>query len=145
MGMFDRTLVCPPFGRLTAQGQSSIWEGTIKLEHLGADFELRVHGQRAGPLPEQAVAFKHLLANVERLRSQAASALVSYLLRSGVVPRGVELSDTNLWRYLQPCWIEVHDGADARACTITFATPWDSVGVSIDVVDGELDDVHSEG
>lgn len=145
MGMFDRHLDCPPFGRLVAQGQGSVWEGTIDLPHLGAAFELRVHGRREGPMPEQAAAFERLLANAAHIRAQATPALVAYLLECEVVPEEVALCEADLWLHLQPCWIEVHGGADANACTINYGIPWDSACVGIDVVDGRLDDVHSEG
>ena len=145
MGMFDRHLDCPPFGRLVTQGQSSVWEGTIDLPHLGAGFDLRVHGRREGPMPEQAAAFARVLADGERIRAQATPALVAYLLECDVVPDHVALSEANLWAYLQPCWIEVHGGADADACSINYEIPWDDHCVSIRLVDGRVVEVCAEG
>jgi len=145
MGMFDRYLDCPLFGRLAAQGQGSTWEGTIDLSHLGAGFDLRVHGRREGPMPEQVAAFERLVANGGHIREQATPALVAYLLECDVVPEEVALCAANLWSHLQPCWIEVHGGAETGACTINYEIPWGSACVGIDVIDGRLDDVHSEG
>jgi hypothetical protein len=143
--MFDRHLDCPPFGRLTAQGQCSTWEGTIDLPHLGAGFALRVHGRCEGPMPEQVSAFARVLAEGERIRAQATPALVAYLLECDVVPVEVALCEANLWPQLQPCWIEVHGGADANACSINYGIPWDAQCVSLRLVDGRLDDVCAEG
>lgn len=145
MGMFDRHLDCPPFGRLAAQGQGSVWEGAIDLPHLGAGFDLRVHGRREGPTPAQAAAFARVLAEGERIRAQATPALVAYLLECGVVPDEVGLCDANLWPHLKPCWIEVHGGADANACSIHYEIAWDRLCVSLRLVDGQLDEVCSEG
>lgn len=145
MGIFDRHLDCPPFGRLTAQGQSSVWEGTIDLPHLGVGFALRVHGRREGPMPEQVAAFARVLADGERIRAQATPALVAYLRECEVVPDEIALCDANLWSHLDPCWIEVHGGDDANACSIHYEIPWDEQCASLRLIDGRLDEVCAEG
>ncbi|MBX3701075.1 MAG: hypothetical protein KF903_08780 [Dokdonella sp.] len=145
MGIFDRHLDCPPFGRLTAQGQSSVWEGTIDLPHLGVGFALRVHGRREGPMPEQVAAFARVLADGERIRAQATPALVAYLRECEVVPDEIALCDANLWSHLDPCWIEVHGGDDANACSIHYEIPWDEQCASLRLIDGRLDEICAEG
>lgn len=145
MGMFDRHLDCPPFGRLTAQGQSSVWEGAIDLPHLGTGFDLRVHGRHEGPTPEQVAAFARVLADGERIRMQATPALVAHLRECGIVPDEVALCEANLWSHLDPCWIEVHGGADAGACSINYEIPWDERCVSLRLIDGRLYEVCAEG
>lgn len=145
MGMFDRHLDCPPFGRLTTQGQGGTWEGTIDLPHLGEGFALRVHGRREGPTPEQAAGFARVLADAAHIRAQVAPALVAYLLDCEVVPEEAALSVSNLWSQLRPSWIEVHGGADANSCSIHYEIPWDELCVSLRLVDGRLDEVCSEG
>jgi hypothetical protein len=145
MGMFDRHLDAPPFGRLTTQGRCSTWEGMIDLPHLGVGFELRVHGRREGPTPEQAAAFARVVADGERLRAQATPALVAFLRECDVAPAEAALCEANLWSHLQPCWIEVHGGDDAGACTIHYQTPWDEQCVSIHLIDGRFDEIGAEG
>lgn len=145
MGIFDRHLDCPPFGRLTAQGQSSVWEGTIDLPHLGVGFALRVHGRREEPMPEQVAAFARVLADGERIRAQATPALVAYLRECEVVPDEIALCDANLWSHLDPCWIEVHGGDDANACSIHYENPWDEQCASLRLIDGRLDEICAEG
>ncbi|WP_306581925.1 hypothetical protein [Dokdonella sp.] len=144
MGIFDRHLDCPPFGRLTAQGQSSVWEGMIDLPHLGVGFALRVHGRREGPMPEQVAAFARVLADGERIRAQATPALVAYLRECEVVPDEIALCDANLWSHLDPCWIEVHGGDDANACSIHYEIPWDEQCASLRLIDGRLDEICAE-
>lgn len=149
MGMFTRTQQAPPFGRLSAEGQSKVWEGEIGMAHLGDGFALRLHGAREGPTRAQAEAFARLLANALQVRNEATPALVAYLHACEVVPHGVLLNEDTLWGFLTPCFIEVHPdhglGAEQSACSVGYEIPWEpSQLVHIDTVNGRFDDVHSE-
>ncbi len=147
--MFTRSLQAPPFGALSAEGQSKVWEGEIGIAHLGEGFALRVHGAREGPTAAQAEAFARLLANARQIRDKAGPALVAFLLACEVVPPGVALNEVTLWDFLTPCFIEVHPdhglGATQSACSVGYEIPWEpSQLVHINTTNGDFTEVHSE-
>lgn len=145
MGLFTCRLQAAPFGTLSTEGQSKVWEGEIGIDHLGDGFALRVHGSRAGPTPAQAEAFAHLLANAPQVRQEATPALVAFLLECGVVPPGVALNDGTLWSFLTPCFIEVHSEEGEGACSLGYEIPWAaSQLVHIDTTHGAFAGVHAE-
>jgi len=149
MGMFTRTLAAPPFGTLRAEGQSKVWEGEIDLPPLGQGFTLRIHGVSTGPSPAQTAAFARVLENAGQIREQATPALIGFLLECEVVPDDVSLTADTLWKFLEPCFLEVHAddylGEPQSACAIGYAIPWEQDQlVHIDVINGEFDDIHSE-
>ncbi|WP_428000177.1 hypothetical protein [Acidovorax sp.] len=149
MGLFTRNLQAAPFGALSAEGQSKVWEGTVGIAHLGDGFALRVHGAKQGPTAAQAQAFSRLLANARQIRDDATPALVAFLLECEVVPSGVALNEGTLWGFLTPCFIEVHPdhgpGATQSACSVGYEIPWEpSQLVHINTANGAFTDLHSE-
>lgn len=149
MGMFTRTLDAPPFGKLSTQGQSSVWEGKIDIPHLGTGFALRIHGAKAGPTPAQVAAFSQVLRNARKLKDDTTLPLIDFLNECEVVPGDVSLTATTLWDFLEPCFLEVHPddylGAEQSACSIGYEIPWEqSQLVHIDLINGEFDEIHAE-
>ena len=149
MGMFTRSIEAPPFGQLTTEGQSKVWEGEIDLPHLGEGFSLRIHGLKTGPTPAQITAFTHALQTTQTIKDQATPALIEFLDECDVVPSDVILTATTLWDFLEPCFLEVHPDdyldVEQSACSIGYEIAWEqSQLIHIDLINGKFDEIHAE-
>ena len=150
MGMFAKTIERPPFGTLTTEGLSKVWEAdNVSLPTLGKHFSVRVHGRKDGPTQKQTEAMLAIVENAERIKTLATCHLIKFLNESEVVPGEIALSAQNLWDYLSPCFIEVNDesylGPESASIAIGYGVPWvrDQL-IFIHTINGKFDEVHSE-
>jgi hypothetical protein len=153
MGMFSHSIFVEPFGKLSAEGKSKIWEGSVDIVHLGQDIFVRVFGDEAGPKQEQIQAFSQLLLNAVDLKQKSARPIVNYLHEFGQIPQDVTVSTVNVWQHLTPNFIEVHEshvysaGQDKQgeiAISIGFEVEWENVLLHIGTIDGKFDSIYSE-
>lgn len=154
MGMFAHSIDCEPFGTLTAEGQSRIWEGEVEIARLGGLFSVRVWGDRSGPTDRQVAAFTTLMQCAASIREKSAGAAACFLKQADIVPPNVEITPQNVWAYANPCFIEVH--ADEVYCanagqpgqiaiSVGYEVPWDDGHLlQIGTIDGVFDQVYSE-
>lgn len=150
MGMFAKTIESPPFGTLTSEGLSKVWETDgVSLPTLGEKFSVRVHGTKDGPTQKQTEAMLAIAENAERIKTLATSHIIKFLNESEVVPSEITLSTQNLWDYLYPCFIEVNDesylGPESASIAIGYDVPWvqDQL-IFIHTINGRFNEVHAE-
>jgi hypothetical protein len=153
MGMFAKSVSAPNFGELRGEGQSRIWEARVDVPPLGRGFLVRIRGTREGPASSQCEAFGELIENVRSIRDDAAPKIAAYLDSCGIVPPDVSLNASNVWRFLSPEFIEVHDSNEyamgegkpgSNAISVGFGLPWDDHLLQLGILQGALDEVYSE-
>lgn len=154
MGMFTHTIDVIPFGSLSNEGQSRIWEAKINIYPLGKDFFVRVWGTKFGPSEAQKLAFANLINNASEIKKESSSQIIRYLNEFGVVPHHIELNSDNLWNFLMPSFIEVHEfetypagsgKAGQIAISIGFEITWEKEHLlQIGTIDGQFHEVYSE-
>jgi hypothetical protein len=154
MGLFTHTIMVIPFGNLSNEGQSKIWETEIDIDPLGKGFFVRVWGTKSGPSEAQKKAFSSLLNNANEIKKKSSPETINYLNECNVVPQNIELNSTNLWNYLKPSFIEVSENeaytagsgkAGQIAISIGFEIPWEEDHLlQIGTIDGQFHKVYSE-
>jgi hypothetical protein len=154
MPAFPKTTRCLPFGMLHSEGQSKVWEGSLKVPDWGGNFPVRVHGNVHGPTPKQYAETSNLLASASEFKLHAAAAIANFIVSADVLPSGQVLNAQNVWAHLTPWGIEVNldpgrsqaqASADELAITIGFEVPWVSgVVLQLETTGGRLSDIYTE-
>jgi hypothetical protein len=153
MGMFSHSIVVVPFGELSADGKSKVWEGSVNIPALGEDFFIRIFGDEAGPSQNQVKAYSQLLANADDLKEKSTAPIINYLNKFSDIPQNITLSALNIWQYLAPSFIEVHESHEYSAgqgkegeiaISIGFEVPWEAVLLQIGTIDGKFDSIYTE-
>jgi hypothetical protein len=90
----------------------------------------------------------------KKIKEQAALPAIDFLLENEVAPINTELSTENIWQYLEPCFIEIHESnyssthegeANPIAISLGFEVPWENEHLlQIGTIDGNFDEVYSE-
>jgi len=152
--MFEKSIEARHFGALHGEGQSKIWETTLDIPPLGKGFFVRVWGGKNGPTESQCDAFGALLHNAAQIKNAITSEIINYLDSCGVVPPDTQVSVSNLWEFLSPCFIEIHDNHEypagagkpgTNAISVGYEIPW--VGealLQIGILEGAVDEIYSE-
>jgi hypothetical protein len=153
MGMFSHSIVVVPFGELSADGKSKVWEGSVDIPALGQDFFIRIFGDESGPTQNQVRAYSQLLANADEIKEKSTTPIINFLNKFSAMPENITLSALNLWQYLEPSFIEVHESSEYSAgqgkeyeiaISIGFEVPWEAVLLQIGTIDGKFDAIYSE-
>lgn len=153
MGMFSHSVIVDPFGKLSADGKSKVWEGSVDITALGQDFFIRIFGDEAGPSQNQTHAFSQLLANAVDLKQKSTAPIINYLNKFSETPQNITLSALNVWQYLTPSFIEVHESNEYSAgqgkegeiaISIGFEVEWENVLLQIGTIDGKFDAIYTE-
>jgi hypothetical protein len=153
MGMFSHSVVVAPFGKLSVDGKSKVWEGSVDIPALGQDFFIRIFGDESGPTQNQVIAYSQLLANADDLKEKSTTPIIDFLNKFSDMPKNITLSALNIWQYLTPSFIEVHESNEYSAgqgkegeiaISIGFEVPWEAVLLQIGTIDGKFDAIYTE-
>ncbi|SFM22889.1 hypothetical protein [Marinobacter zhejiangensis] len=152
--MYNKTIELFPFGTLKAKGRSKVWQASVTIPHLGGDFDVVIRGTPEGPLASQTTAFSKLIEPNLAVCDEITNKVTAFINSCGIIPSNTTVDCSNVWSFITPELIEVHESnfyslgegeLGTNVISIGYLTPWtEDQLIQVPFLNGEIGTIYSE-
>ncbi|WP_029655524.1 hypothetical protein [Marinobacter daepoensis] len=149
-----RSVELSPFGILKSKGRTKVWKTSLIIPALGGSFDVVVHGTIEGPSMAQTRMFSKLMDHSDDWCGKVAPKVVEFIRVCHIAPPDIEVTALNVWSFLTPEQIEVHESHQyahgeselgTNAISIGYLTPWtEEQAIQIPFLNGKIGRIYSE-